>query len=140
MKAYLSTLEDKNSAVKLLLDFHRQSRMPFPTSAAWALDLFKTCVLSPERIAVSKTGGILLGAVSRSLLGPIIQSHEIAWWVDPEHRGGSIDMLKMYEDWALEKGAKLIEVKSLNIFKEVENLYERMGYSPIETSWVKVIK
>lgn len=140
MTIHLSTLADKNEAVKLLLDFHKKSEMPFPTSAAWALDLFKTCVSDPDRIAISKTGGILLGAISRSLLGPILQAHEIAWWVDPDYRGGSVAMLEMYENWALEKGAKLIEVKSLNIFKEVETLYERMGYSPIETSWVKVIK
>lgn len=139
MNAYFSKLEDQNSAVKLLLDFHKKSQMPFPTSAAWALDLFKTCVVSPDRVAISKVGGILLGAVGRSLLGPILQAHEIAWWVDPEHRGGSIDMLKKYESWAVEQGAKLIEVKSLNIFKDVEKIYERMGYNPIETSWVKVI-
>lgn len=139
MNCYISTLSDKVEAVKLLLDFHKKSEMPFPTSAAWALDLFKTCVQSPDRVAISKEGGILLGAVGKSLLGPILQSHEIAWWVDPEHRGGSVDMLKMYEDWAIEKGAKLIEVKSLNIFKDVDRLYERMGYSPIETSWVKVV-
>lgn len=139
MSIHLSTLEDTNLAIKLLLNFHKISELPFKTSAAWALALFQSCVNDKDKIAISKDGGILLGGIGKSLIGPILQSYEIAWWVEPECRGGSIEMLKMYEAWAIESGAKLIEVKSLNKFKEIEKVYDRMGYKPIETSWVKVI-
>lgn len=139
MTSYISTLEDSNRAVKLLLDFHKVTQLPFKTSAAWALALFQTCVKDDDKIAISKPGGILLGAVGKSLLGPFLQSHEIAWWVDPDHRGNSLEMLKLYERWATEKGAKLIEVKSLSKFPEVEHIYKKLGYEPIETSWIKVV-
>jgi hypothetical protein len=134
-----ASLEDSHKAVKLLLNFKKESGLPFKTSAAWALNLFQCCVRDEDKIALIKDGGILLGAVSDSLLGPFKQAHEIVWWVDPEKRGNSLSMIKEYEDWAINKGASFIELKSLNKFKETEKIYERLGYSPIETSWIKVI-
>lgn len=139
MTTRLSTLADAKDAVKLLLDFHKQSGLNFETSAAWALALFKSCVIDNDKIAISKDGGILLGIIGPSLLGPFKQAHEIVWWVDPLKRGNSLDMIKIYENWAIENGAKLIELKSLNKFKEVEKIYEKLNYEPIEKSWVKVI-
>lgn len=139
MSAYISTLADSNNSVKLLLDFHKQSGLKFETSAAWALALFKACVNDDDKIAISKDGGILLGIVGQSLLGPFKQAHEIVWWVDPQKRGNSLSMVRIYEDWAKEKGANLIELKSLNKFKEVETIYEKIGYEPIEQSWIKIV-
>lgn len=140
MSSYISTLEDSYKATKLLLSFHKNSGVPFKTSAAWALALFQTCVNDKDKIAISKDGGILLGGVSPSLLGPFKQAYEIVWWVEPEHRGNSLEMIKIYQDWAIEQGATLIELKSLSKFKETEKIYARLGYEPIETSWVKIIK
>lgn len=139
MTAYIATLSDSHKAVKLLLEFYKVSELPFPTNAAWALALFKACVNDEDKIAIMKDGGILLAVVAPSLLGPFKQAHEIAWWVSPDHRGGSIEMLRKYEQWANEKGAKFIEVKSLNKFPESEYIYERLGYEPVETSWIKVV-
>lgn len=137
----IATLEDSMKGAKLLLNFHKAANPPFDASAAWALALFQEFVNAEDKIAIIKDGGILLGGVSKSILGPFMQAYEVAWWVNPDRRGiNSIKMLKMYEEWAKIKGASLIEVKSLENFKEVEKLYERSGYSLIEKSWVKVIK
>lgn len=139
MTARLATLEDSHKAVKLLLSFKKNSELPFSTNAAWALALFQNCVNDKNKIAIIKDGGILLGAISNSLLGPFKQAQEIVWWVEPDKRGSSINMVRMYEKWACENGCKFIELKSLEKFKEVEKLYSKIGYSPIETSWVKVV-
>lgn len=135
----VAKLEDANEAVKLLLSFHKNSQMPFETNAAWALALFKACVKDNDKIAIIKDGGILLGIVGHSLLGPFKQSSELAWWVEPDKRGGSLKMLKMYEDWAIESGAKLIEVKSIKKFPETGKIYEKLGYDLLEVSWVKTV-
>ena len=134
-----ATLEDGQKAVRLLLNFHKASDLPFKTSAAWALALFNTCVNDDDKVAIIKDGGILLGAVGNSLLGPFKQSHEIAWWVEPDKRGGSLQMLKMYEEWTLSKEVSLIEVKSLSKFSQTDVIYKRLGFTPIETSWIKVV-
>lgn len=140
MTIRLATLQDSTEAVRLLLDFHKACDLPFEVTTAWALALFKACVNDKDKIAIVKDGGILLGLTGPSLIGPFNQCIELAWWVDPEKRGGSLGMLTLYEQWAKEKGAKLVEVKSLHRFPETEKIYKRIGYEPIETSWVKVIR
>lgn len=135
----LATLEDSHKATKLLLNFYKEANPPFQTSAAWALALFQTFVKDDDKIAIIKDGGIFLGGISQSLLGPFIQAYELVWWVDSENRGNSLKMIKIYEDWAKEKGAQIIELKSLEKFKETEQIYNRIGYKPIETSWIKAI-
>lgn len=140
MTIRLATLSDSTLAVRLLMNFHKACDLPFNVTTAWALALFKACVNDKDKIAIIKEdGGILLGMVGPSLVGPFIQCLEIAWWVEPESRGGSLKMLKMYEKWAEEHGAKLIEVKSMHKFPETEKIYERLGYEPLEKSWVKTI-
>ena|SRR6218665_2019018 len=140
MTIRLATLNDASLATRMLLNFHAACDLPFDVTTAWALGLFRACVTDKDKIAIIKEdGGILLGMIGPSLVGPFIQCLEIAWWVEPDKRGGSIKMLKMYEDWAIENGAKLIEVKSMHKFPETEKLYERLGYEPLEKSWVKTV-
>lgn len=137
MTARLATASDAHRTARLLLDFHEASGLPFETSAAWALALFQSHLNNPDSVVIVKDGGVLIGAVGPSQLGPFKIAQEIAWWVDPAHRGGSLDMLSMYEAWALTKGAKFIEAKSLARFPETERLYRAKGYVQCETSWIK---
>lgn len=125
------------SPVQLLLDFHAATGLPFPATAAWADKLYLTASTDPNWLCVERPGGILLGVVSPSLLGPFKVAHEVAWWVDPAYRGNSLGMLREYEQWAIGKGVKAIELKSLAAMPDVGRLYARRGYAPVETSWVR---
>src|SRR5690606_24043441 len=118
----------------------KKAELPFNPSSVWALELFKNFVSDDDKLALIKDGGILLAGVSPSILGPFINSYELAWWVEPEKRGNSLEMIKFYENWAVGKGAKIIEVKSLEIFKNTELIYDRLGYKPIEKSWIKIME
>jgi RimJ/RimL family protein N-acetyltransferase len=125
------------STVKLLLDFHAATQLPFPATAQWADKLYTQARTDPNWLCVERPGGVLIGMVGPSLLGPFKVAQEVAWWVDPAHRGGSVGMLRAYEEWAISKGVFAIEVKSLAMFPQVEALYARAGYSRLETSWVR---
>lgn len=140
MSVKIATLEDSHKATRILLNFYKNANPPFKTTAAWALSLFQMFVNDEDKIAIIKEGGIFLGGVSQSLLGPFKQAYELVWWVDPINRGNSLEMIKIYENWALEKGAKLIELKSLSKYKNTEKIYEKIGYVPIETSWIKTME
>lgn len=122
-----------SNPVKLLLDFHAASELPFPATAAWADHLYMRARTDPNWTAIERPGGILIACVSPSLLGPFLAAHEIAWWAP----GCGSGMLAEYEEWAIGKGAKVIEVKSLAKFPRAEALYARAGYERLETSWVK---
>lgn len=119
------------------MDFAAAAQVPFQPSAAWADALYRQSVMDDDRIAIVRDGGVLLGVVGASPMGPFLQSHEVAWWVDPAHRGGSVAMLDMYEDWARRMGAKLISAASLAIMPEVEAIYRSRGYQRLESHWVK---
>lgn len=125
------------SGPKLLLNFHAATGLPFPATAAWADQLYMTARTNPDWVCIERPGGILIGLVGPSLLGPFRVAQEVAWWVDPAHRGRSVGMLREYCAWATMRGAKAIEVKSLAKFPEVEALYAREGFERLETSWVK---
>lgn len=125
------------STVKLLLDFHSASGLPFPATAQWADKLYTQARTDPNWTAIERPGGILIGMVGPSLLGPFKVAQELVWWVDPAHRGGSVSMLSDYEDWAISKGVIAIKLTSLAMFPRTERLYERAGYSKLETNWVR---
>lgn len=125
------------SSVKLLLDFHAASGLPFLATAQWADKLYTQARTDPNWTAIERPGGILIGMVGPSLLGPFKVAQELVWWVDPSHRGNSGDMLSAYEEWAISKGVIAIKLTSLAMFPRTECLYERAGYERLETNWVR---
>jgi hypothetical protein len=137
-----ATLADAVDGARLLLDFHSAASLPFPRSPAWAHAMFCDHVTDPAKLALVTDGGVLLGIVGNSMLGPFRQAQEIVWWLDPAKRsnGDGQDMLARYEEWAINMGALMIGAASLSIMPEVERLYERRGYSRLETHWVMVVK
>jgi GNAT superfamily N-acetyltransferase len=60
---------------------------------------------------------------------------ELFWWVDPEHRGPGIVLLKTAEAWARERGARKIIMVAPT--KRVAAAYRALGYSRLETHFSK---
>ncbi len=138
------TAADTRAAVSLLRDFHAASGMPFDYTAAWAAGLFQAHCADPSRAAIvldvdGVARGVLLAAATDSPLGPFKVAQELAWWVDPEHRGASGGMLDLYEHWATEKRCAFAGVASLAAFPRAALIYERRGYSQAETHFIKAL-
>lgn len=134
---------DRQHVVPLLRAFHTASGMPFPFSAPWAAALFDAHCTASDRLALvldrGRACGVLLAHCGESPLGPFRIAQEIAWWVDPEHRGASGGMLDAYEAWAAERGCAYAGVASLAAFPRASLIYERRGYSPAETHFIKAL-
>ncbi len=66
---------------------------------------------------------------------------ELAWWVEPEHRQGSIGprLLCAGEDWTRHIGAGVLKMVA-PIGSGVGTFYERHGYIAIETSYHKDLR
>ena len=60
---------------------------------------------------------------------------EICWWVNPDHRGDGIRLMKAAETWAKSRNALTIQMVAPN--ERVGRLYERLGYTQTETSYQK---
>lgn len=65
---------------------------------------------------------------------------ELAWFVEPTHRGfrAGPRLLAAAEDWARTRGLHMIKMVA-PFGTRVGAFYERRGYTPIETSYVKVL-
>lgn len=80
------------------------------------------------------------------MLGAIIYCHpltwqvffnEIFWWVEPDSRGDGIALEQAATEWAKQHGA----TKSIMVSPDdrVSRLYERRGYTKLETHYIKAI-
>lgn len=69
---------------------------------------------------------------------------ELAWWIDPEHRGSrhSIEMVKMFEQWAANMEVSRVVLSDIEFEDQAQpagTLIERLGYTLHERAFVKVI-
>lgn len=68
---------------------------------------------------------------------------ELAWWVSPDHRKGrnGVALLQYMEQLAKEQGIKYWCMASMqsSMPEYVNRLYEKMGYTHSETTYIKVL-
>lgn len=135
---------DRAAVVAMLRDFHAASGMPFEFSAAWAVGLYMAHCSDKDKAAIlldvdGVARGVLLATAGQSPLGPFRIAQELAWWVDPDHRGSGGDMLDAYEAWAAEHRCVYAGVASLAAFPRASAIYLRRGYTTAETHFLKAL-
>lgn len=93
---------------------------------------------------VAEVNGAIVG-----MLGVLVLPHpvtgedyvdEVAWWVEPEHRRGTVGprLLTHMERWAVLQGLHMVKMVA-PAGTDVGAFYERDGYLALETAYVKVI-
>jgi GNAT superfamily N-acetyltransferase len=92
-------------------------------------------------IFVSELAGDVVGMIGLLLFTHPIAGEptvgEVFWWVEPEHRGGGIRLLKRAEQRAREQGA--VKIHMIAPTPDVGQLYERLGYEPLEMSYQRAL-
>lgn len=92
------------------------------------IDGDSSVVLVAEREAV--IGMIACVAYAHPMSGELTAA-EMFWWVDPAHRGCGLRLFRAAERWAREQGAQMFQMIAPS--PEVERLYQRLGFTKIET-------
>jgi L-amino acid N-acyltransferase len=64
--------------------------------------------------------------------GELVAS-ELFWWLDPQHRGNGVWMLRRAEKWAQSKGAARMTMMAPVDKPRVCEIYEAIGYRAVET-------
>jgi GNAT superfamily N-acetyltransferase len=84
---------------------------------------------------------IVVGMIGVSVLahpidGAIVGS-EVAWWIEPDFRGGSagVRLLEAAEAWARAMGATRFQMVAPALNPRVGEFYRRRGYAEVETTW-----
>lgn len=101
-------------------------------SALWAGD-------GPAPQPPELVGMVAMTALPHLLTGEPY-AEEQAWWVEPEHRGGTVGprLLAAAEAWARENGLKMIKVVAPE-GGDVGKFYTKLGYEAVETAFVKAL-
>jgi len=139
----VATINDFDAVEKMALNFLNASPYKDLGSEEVTSQLVRDILNSSplERIIIFKADvGFVAGAVTPFLLGTHKLATEIAWWVEPEHRGNGrgLDLLSAFEYWAINVAqAKLISMSSLD--KKVEKYYKKNGYKLYERAYMKVL-
>lgn len=135
-----ATPEDRIAVIGLLKESHAAAGFTFPFSAPHADMLFRHHM---ERglvlVAGAPAQGVLMAMTFDHPFGAGRWAKESVWYIAPEARGrAAIKMLDAYEAWAREQGCATIGMASLAT-NDVSRIYERRGYAPAETHFVKAL-
>lgn len=135
---------DRERCTLLLKQSHEAAGFLWLFRGAHAHSLFLHHLESPDACCiVLDVGGIAQGILMASAFdhpfGAGRWAKETVWYVAEAHRGrGAVRMLDAYEAWAKEQGCVAIGMASL-ASNDVSPLYERRGYAPAETHFLKFI-
>lgn len=137
-----AVVADKAACIRLLRESHEAAGFTFPFQAAYAAALFDghmnhahACALVLEH--EGHVQGLLMASWFEHPFGAGRYAKETVWYVAPIARGrGAIKMLDAYEAWAREQGCAAVGMASLAT-NDVSRLYERRGFMPAETHFLK---
>lgn len=92
-------------------------------------------------VYVAETGGQVVGMIGlmrypHPMSGETTAA-EVMWWVDPAHRGCGLRLFRAGERWARAQGARVVQMIAPTV--DVEQLYTRLGYGPVERVFQKRI-
>ena len=99
-------------------------------------------------LCVAEINGEVVGfaaGIQGALLGnaAVKTGNEVAWWVSPEHRGGStgIKLLKFIENLARAKGIKYWSMAFMcsSMPETVEQIYQKLGYEKSEVVYTRML-
>lgn len=140
MDVRFATPEDRDRVVALLRESHEAAGFTFPFQAAYADRLFQQHMLSPMACVLvtgERAQGVLMASAFDHPFGAGRIAKETVWYVTPEARGrGAIKMLDAYEAQARSVGCVSAGMASL-VTNDVSSLYQRRGYSAVETHFMK---
>lgn len=90
-------------------------------------------------IIVAEREGLIIG-----MLGLLVFQHpmsgrwvatEAFWWLDPQHRGYGVYLLRRGERWAKAKGARTLSLMAPADKPRVAEIYEALGYERVEITF-----
>lgn len=142
--AQIEDLDALSAIGSKFLQYSRYSKMVDPSSDDIRDGI--RVMIDHGCVMVAEIDGEVVGAIggtpvnlwfSRST--PVVA--ELAWWVNEEHRNGSIGvkLLWAFEDWAQSIGARAICLSDLVLGDgaPVSKILSRLGYSMVEQAHIK---
>lgn len=137
-----ATREDIPRIVEMGLRFHRESTYRNHLSSnPEQIGLLAEKVMTSGICLVSEQNGVVCGMIGVVLFPHFISGEliagEVAWWVEPEHRGSGLKLMREAERRAREAGATKMQMIAPNA--HVAAVYERLSYEFVESAYQKTL-
>lgn len=141
----IATIEDIPSIVGMGLMFWKESPFDVPADSDTIRDFALHCI-GQNLLCVLEIDGNIEGfaaGIKGAMLGNVnvMCGNEVAWWVNPDHRGGKngIKLLKYLEGMAKTEGIKYwtMAFMTSSMPEKVESIYQKLGYTKTEVSYTK---
>lgn len=145
-----ATIDDAHAIASLGMDFIGKLKLEAqPTLARVEVSVRALLNGSHGYGVVSEIDGVMTGF----LLGVAVpvwfdmtnwSAIELAWWIDPKHRGGreAVEMVKVFEQWAQDMQVGRVVLSDVEFVDQAQPagaLIERLGYTLHERAFIKVI-
>ena len=100
----------------------------------------KVMISAPD-VKFGKVVGVFSGYYTTYILNNEKLFHELVWYVHPDHRRTGLKLYEHCEAAVKESGAKKMVMihMATSMGDKLTALYEKMGYKPLETHYVKDI-
>ncbi len=142
-----ATYEDIFELLMLAFEFSKEGPDHFKPFEKEVVEERLTGAINNEAylVLVLENNGEIQGGIVGVCMAPWMMSEpfavELAWFVRKSARDGrgAIKLVKAYETWAKSKGVTKIGMSDLTKIQGLGKLYERLGYSLSETSYIKEI-
>jgi len=138
----LSEEKDYAAAMMLVAEFAEESLAEYgtyldPEQLQKTFDvIFKTSFVA---IVDEKVVGCLGGRVIEDLCSKNKVYEELIWYVNKDHRKYGLKLLHYVEAWCWNEGIKRITMSCMHNSKTeaIYQLYEKLGFRPMETRFIK---
>jgi GNAT superfamily N-acetyltransferase len=114
----------------------------FPADPA-RLGVLMTMCVQMGVIFVAETEAGIVGMIALVSLtdpiGGVNYADEIAWWVEPAHRGGMVGprLVARAQNWVRVKGLAFLKMVAPADRPDVGAFYQRIGFEAVETAYIK---
>lgn len=135
---------DSERVVAMARAYHAAGASPFPFDEVHAARTFSKLQRDVMSIVLvtgepGAANGMLAASVIVSPVTPQPLATEHIFWVDPDARGrAATALLDEYERWAVHMGCRALGLAEMGDVR-VRRLYERRGFAPSETTWLKLL-
>ena len=121
---------DVLQVVDLIEDLRAAVNGPIPVDRAWTARTVAGLIADPDGAVWVSAGGFIAGALRPTIINPAPIASEMGWFA---RDGSGLRLLRVFEAWARERGAVLIQLST-----GAEGLdLSRLGYRLTERAWVK---
>ena len=128
----------------LVIDFAEESLSAYGTLLEEG-QLYETFIMTKDTSFVllvkDKVVGVLAGRIVHDFCSSELVYEEVIWYTGKEYRKDGLRLLSFVEQWCKDKGIRRMTMCHMGNLKtdKLSRLYERLGYVPIETRYIKEI-